>query len=255
MGRHLAALLKSYRTPIGNRYTFGDQRSLHELANRMSEISRQNITAEVLSRAIAGRRPLTDEQIHAFANALQLDAYQKWELYYAAARDLCERKGLEIDLSTAPPVISVLARNVTRVDEAIAQGSLTLALHLLADLYTARAELEGQNVPPVPLVRIMAMTQMQREKLVAELAAATADDASWTGEFEIESLDYSEFDVSTLKLEKLSLSAVEDNLWHLFYQEGKSVDELAEQEGLTEATIYAVLDSIRERLLQSLATD
>ena len=252
MTTHLSALIRRYFTPSKNRFYFRNGMSLNKLAVEMESAGGIGTKSNVLSEVISGDRIFTALQAKAFCDVLRIEGDERWELQFAAARDRAEREGFEIAPSTNPRVINMFVRNLARVDDLANAGFWELAVPVLQDIYDAYFDFDDDTFPAVPMVRILSMVELERERLLQsalphlDLTAGRRIEASW------ELYDLS----SILKTsEAMPTTALEERVWKAHYLRGFDVEEIAKAEGLTEMTVLSVLQSWKEKLFQRLAED
>jgi hypothetical protein len=123
---------------------------------------------------------------------------------------------------------------------------------LLHDLYIAKAELDGEIMPSAPLLRIISMIEIERSNLMYALSRSSLGDAM-SNPKAVQVWDYSKVYGGVDLPTSVDWSELEQRLWTQYYEDNHSVADIARVENLNEATVYAILDNVKSRLLQHLA--
>ncbi|MEZ4667545.1 MAG: hypothetical protein R3E39_06465 [Anaerolineae bacterium] len=161
MGMYLARELQKYFRKSGNKYLFHNGMTLNEVAWEMQAVVQcGSIDPGILSKAINGHRLLSDWQVDAFCQALDLTEAQRYDLTYAILQDRGDNAGLDIQLAMPPPAVTFIVRNMAQLREAAEQGELQRALDMLYNLYQWKCELEDVDAP-APVMRILALMNME----------------------------------------------------------------------------------------------
>lgn len=246
--RYLAQGLRKYYQDTGSQRVFRNGMNQNELVERMAELGEiHNLEASVLTRAIKGERLLTDYMLELFCLALGLDEEEKWGLQQAALQDRCLDFGIDARLANARPVINMFVRDINLFRLALVEGSLYLALTQLADLYAGMFDVRGDYDPTVPLLRILAVVEAERNALVDMLAASPPQGFPYKI-----SVDFVDDNDDLARIEQIAadlpLALAERNVWRLYFERGLAAEQIAADLELEEGTVHSIVDHVKQRI-------
>lgn len=258
MGIHLARELRTYFQQSGNKHLFPNGLTLNQLAWEMNAIASGEMYPGILSRAINGHRLLTDWQLEAFCKVLNLTEAQRWRLSYAVAQDKCADAGVDVHLGATPPILAIVTKNITRIEQAREQGILHLGLDMLYDLYQWQCQLEGTILSP-PVIRMLALMNNEREHLIDAVARSRWPIETNSIAFvdlppAAELIEYIQSDIRSDVLNQIiyttaPLSTAERQVWQQRYQQGAAVEQIAAMLQVTDATVESLLLTARAKVI------
>ncbi|MCB0188478.1 MAG: sigma-70 family RNA polymerase sigma factor [Caldilineaceae bacterium] len=259
MGMYLARELQTYFRKSGNKYLFHNGMTLNEVAWEMQAVVQcGSIDPGILSKAINGRRLLSDWQVDAFCQALDLTESQRYELTFAIMQDRGVNAGLDIQLAMPPPAMTFIVRNMAQIWQATEQGELQRALDMLYNLYQWKCELEDVDAP-APVMRVFTLMNREREQLINAISKSP-----WSTEMNeidivalpsiAELVESIEAELSSDELNQLvscapTFSDIERRVWDQRYQKQLSVKQIAMSLQRTPATVESLLLTARLKAL------
>jgi DNA-directed RNA polymerase specialized sigma24 family protein len=114
--------------------------------------------------------------------------------------------------------------------------------------------LTGESSPSAPLLRIVALVEIERTNLMYALARSSLGN-QLTDQNAVQVWDYASLDARVILPLAREWPELEQRIWQRYYGERWSITAIAAAEALSEATVYTVLERTRTQLLQRLAED
>ncbi len=255
----LAQEIRRYFIKRGNRYVFRNGLTLNQLAQDIAKQIQSDFDVSIISRAIARddkkRRVLTDWQLDALADGLNLSPVERHQLHYMTAKDRCAQHGLAVELAATPPALTLAFDTLDAVAQAQSLDFLPLAVDTLHSLYKWKRELDGDPYAP-PVMRLLSRLQLEHNTVISKLkqSSYSLNDRMISSFSSLQTRpdgaeEWNGFR-SALALapaETLALTPLEEQIWQ-WYEWGVAAPTIAQEVGRPLAAVYAVIAGVKERL-------